>query len=207
MEKLQLDSLRKELKFLLPFYQLSQYKNTIQKLGWNEQFPKRIVHSIYFDTIEDDFLYDSIYGISKREKIRLRYYNDFLEAHLERKIKSDLYGQKITKVVSEFNGTHNIALNKIAKEATTWIGHKVFPASHVNYERYYYNNSKTNVRVTLDCNLQSKDLKNNIKRSFNHYFICEVKTGINQECTLPVNTISSRFSKYAFSRVGNDSDY
>ena len=98
MGRLPLDSLRKEIKFLFPDYHLTHYKNLIQQLGWKEEFPKRKVHSIYFDTIDNDFLFDSIYGLGKREKIRLRYYNEFNDAHFELKVKNDIYGFKIQKI-------------------------------------------------------------------------------------------------------------
>jgi hypothetical protein len=206
-EKLQLDNLRKELKFILPNHQLTHYRNLIQQLGWSERYPMRNVYSIYFDTIENDMLFDSIHGLSKREKIRLRYYNNYSDIHFERKIKIDTYGYKIKKIYSTLKKIDNNSLIQIALEATDWVGHKMFPASHVNYQRYYYDNLNNNVRITFDTNIQTKDLQNLEHRNLKNYCICEVKIGINQICNLPFNLMPSRFSKYAFSRVGNDSNY
>ena len=207
MGRLPLDSIRKEIKFLFPNYQLTHYRNLIQQLGWKEEYPKRKVHSIYFDTIADDLLFDSIYGLDKREKIRLRYYNEFNDIHFERKIKNDLYGFKIKKIKPNITIINNNNLGIIANEATKWIGHKVFSASQVNYNRYYYNNSIKNIRMTFDTNIETEDLQNNIQRGLNNYCVCEVKSGIDEAINLPFNLMPTRFSKYAFSRVGNDADY
>jgi len=207
MGRLPLDSLRKEIKFLFPNYKLTHYRNLIQQLGWKEEYPKRKVHSIYFDTIENDLLFDSIYGLGKREKIRLRYYNEFNDVHFERKVKNDIYGFKIQKIKPNITIINNENLGIIAYEATEWIGHKVFPASQVHYNRYYYNNTKNNIRMTFDTNIETVDLQNNIQRVLNNYCVCEAKSGIDEASNLPFNLMPTRFSKYAFSRVGNDSDY
>ena len=98
-------------------------------------------------------------------------------------------------------------LREIANEAAEWIGHKIFPVSHVQYNRYYYNNSINNIRMTFDTNIETEDLQNNIQRVLNNYCVCEVKSGIDEASNLPFNLMPTRFSKYAFSRVGNDSDY
>lgn len=207
MEKLQLDNLRKEIKFLFPRHQLAHYRNLIQQLSWTEAFPMRTVNSIYFDTIENDFLFDSINGLSKREKIRLRYYNNYSDIHFERKIKNDIYGFKIQKLNPNLTTIDNNSLSQIALDVSDWVGHKVFPSSYIKYERYYYNNLNNNIRITFDLNLQTKDLQNFEHRNLKNYCICEIKIGINQSCVLPFNSTFCRFSKYAFSRVGNDSDY
>jgi hypothetical protein len=208
MEKLQLnrDSIRKEIKFLFPIQLLTNYKNLIEQLGWKEEFPIRKVHSIYFDTLENDLLYDSIHGLGKREKIRLRYYNEFNDVHFERKIKKDIYSFKILMPKPNIISFSNKNLCKIANEVTDWVGHKVFPVSQVHYNRNYYKNSINNIRITFDTNIETKDLINNVQRDLINLSVCEVKSGINQTINLPFNLMPTRFSKYSFSRVGNNPD-
>jgi hypothetical protein len=205
MEKLQLDKLRREIKFLVPKYLLPHYKNLITQNGWKEEFSSRSIHSTYFDTIENDFLFDSVYGYSRREKLRFRYYDNFKNLHFERKIKDDIYGFKISEPMSEINSIDFQNLHEITNKVSLMFGRKVYLASQVDYKRYYYNNSKK-MRITFDVDIKTKDLQNNIKRELSNYFVCEVKFEVNQQIDLPFNLMSTRFSKYSFSRLGDDYD-
>lgn len=60
------------------------------------------VHSIYFDNADDKALREKIYGVQKREKFRVRYYNeDFSFISLEKKIKYDNLCMKLDAQISK----------------------------------------------------------------------------------------------------------
>ena len=73
------DEYRNEIKYLL--YGVSrktlfiQYK--LSSLLLSKSYPDRWVNNIYFDNINLDLFNQSIEGISKRTKVRLRWYGDF----------------------------------------------------------------------------------------------------------------------------------
>ncbi len=52
-----------------------QYK--LSSLLLSKSYPDRWVNNIYFDNINLDLFNQSIEGISKRSKVRLRWYGDF----------------------------------------------------------------------------------------------------------------------------------
>ena len=60
------------------------------------------VHSIYFDNADDKALREKIYGVQKREKFRIRYYNDDLSfITLEKKTKYNDLCMKLDAKLSE----------------------------------------------------------------------------------------------------------
>lgn len=60
-----------------------------------ETFPRRTIHSIYCDDVNLTNYFENVSGISDREKVRLRWYNDYLEAiALERKLKTNKLNRK-----------------------------------------------------------------------------------------------------------------
>ena len=71
------DNFRYETKYLVAEEQLMTLLNELNCAGFYEQYPLREVYSIYFDTYSNEMLYDSIYGIENRIKVRIRYYNPF----------------------------------------------------------------------------------------------------------------------------------
>ena len=69
-------SFRKEKKFKLNKSELKFLKSSLIKNGMSELYPKRIISSCYFDTLNLKIFHDSEEGILPRKKIRLRWYGD-----------------------------------------------------------------------------------------------------------------------------------
>ena len=66
------------------------------------------VRNIYFDNADDKALREKIYGVQKREKFRIRYYNDDLSfIALEKKIK---YNDLCMKLDAQLNRDEYLAL-------------------------------------------------------------------------------------------------
>ena len=204
MEENPSDNYRNEVKFVLP---ISSYMKVIMELqlnGFHEHFPERRVNSMYFDTICDQMLFDSIYGYGNRKKIRIRYYNELEGIKLEQKIKKSNVGKKI---VSNINP---ILLGESNFEISSFISLKVnqniLLKSKVSYDRRYFYNKNSDVRITLDQNISTEDLENGKMREFLH-LIFEIKYYRHPIHQFLFLRNQVRFSKYVFSRVGDDTIY
>jgi hypothetical protein len=204
MEENPSDNFRTEVKFVLP---ISSYMKVIMELqlnGFHEHFPERRVNSMYFDTIGDQMLFDSIYGYGNRKKIRIRFYNEMENIKLEQKIKKNNVGKKI---ISSINP---LILSESNFEISCYVSLKlnqnILLKSKISYDRRYFYNNKSDVRITLDQNISTEDLENGIMREFLH-LIFEIKYYRHPIHQFLFLRNQVRFSKYVFSRVGDDTIY
>ena len=199
MEKHPSDKYRKEVKFLAPLADFAHVENQLHKLKFIEQYKPRLVHSIYFDTFLDDFLTDSLDGLSERQKIRIRYYNQTEDIRLEKKIKSDQFGKKeiIPLEISDEKLLEVGAMEKIVLNHTHLVTRMT---ARVNYWRKYYYSYEGNVRITLDSALQTEEMIFGRKRNLQNQFLIEIKCGSKQSIDLNLNLMPQRFSKYSFAR-------
>lgn len=124
------------------------------------------VCSLYFDTPQDSALRQKIDGISRREKFRLRYYNNDLSfIKLEKKAKVNGLNTKQSATISK-EQVHQLLQGDI--EFLLHSGQPLFvelyskmkgqllqPKTIVTYEREAFIYEPGNVRITLDRNLHS----------------------------------------------------
>jgi SPX domain protein involved in polyphosphate accumulation len=90
---------RIEKKFILGKYQNDKIEKLLLINGFTQIFLPRRINSIYLDTHNFDFAKDNINGVSRRKKIRFRWYNDNLnEIFLEEKNKQNF---QVNKIVSK----------------------------------------------------------------------------------------------------------
>ncbi|MEY2702755.1 MAG: hypothetical protein RLY43_1393 [Bacteroidota bacterium] len=199
LEKPVLDKFRKEIKFESPLFKFDKVYNDCLANGFLHEYPNRKVSSIYFDDIFNSYLSDSLDGLLKRKKIRLRKYNENILGQLEEKIKNNQLNDKKIKhleIVPDFT-----SYDQLLKFVRTYYPNKnLIPASFVSYLRIYLKNKKSNVRITLDYNIETLDFQTNVYKELNDTFIIEVKCKLEAE--LPIFNLGSqtRFSKYCFSR-------
>jgi len=200
------DNMRKELKFLIPVHAEAELKNLLAIEGWKVLFPRRVVNSIYFDTINNDFLYDSIYGVSNRIKYRVRWYNNERKFVVETKKKNAGVGTKVTSDSFSFNSElppEAMLVERVRRISNTDLLQK----SKVSYLREYYIHPNSGSRLTLDFDISSIDFESTIDRQVKSFFVLEVKADLGVNFTVSFGRFQSRFSKYCFSRVGDDSFY
>ena len=124
------------------------------------------VRSIYFDNADDKALREKIYGVQKREKFRIRYYNDDLSfITLEKKVK---YNDLCMKLDAQLGENECRAL--ISGE-TEWMRfhpsdlvqelycklkyQQLRPRVKVSYLREPYVYPPGNVRVTFDSQIRT----------------------------------------------------
>ncbi|MEY4307896.1 MAG: hypothetical protein RL422_99 [Bacteroidota bacterium] len=199
MEEQVLDNYRKEIKFELPKYNLDRIYNDCLEVGFIREFPNRKVESIYFDDIFNTFLEDSINGLLERKKIRLRRYNDSNTGQLEEKVKNNHLNKKlITPIKFVPNFSNYDELLKFIRDF--YPEKNLIPAASISYSRIYLKNKKSNVRITLDFQIETQEFQTNIFKELFNSFILEIKC--NSDAELPMLDFGPqiRFSKYCFSR-------
>lgn len=130
------------------------------------------VHSLYFDTPDNKALMDKINGISRREKFRLRFYNNdpsFIRMEKKSKINGLCYKEKT--VISQeqckkllqgdinwlFSSSDGLLQELYAKMKQQLLR----PKTVVDYSREAYIYEPGNVRITFDRRLQSGLFSNN----------------------------------------------
>jgi hypothetical protein len=149
-------------------------------------------------------LYDSIYGIENRIKVRIRYYNPFDKITLESKIKKNLLGfKKIQLLPSDIIIQPQEIIENLI---TSLYSIPLYMKSKIKYTRRYFYNPQNNQRITIDSELETLNLQDMIKRISNQLII-EIKSPIIQNLPFSFTQNQIRFSKYTFSRIGNDTIY
>lgn len=124
------------------------------------------VSSLYFDTPSDKALREKLYGVNRREKFRLRYYNDDLSfIRLEKKFKiNGLCGKRSapvtqTQVCQLLAGDIDFLLTSghplLQELYSKMRGQLLAPKTIVTYDREAFLFAPGNVRITLDRNLRT----------------------------------------------------
>lgn len=124
------------------------------------------VRSIYFDNADDKALREKIYGVQKREKFRIRYYNDDLSfITLEKKMKYNDLCMKLDAQISEEECRALISGETAWMRAHPselvrdlygkWKYQQLRPRTLVSYVREPYVYAPGNVRVTFDSKIRT----------------------------------------------------
>ena len=124
------------------------------------------IRSIYFDNCDDKALKEKIDGIAKREKFRIRYYNDdFSFITLEKKMKINnlclKYDATITeeecrKILSQDIGWMKEHKEELVRELYAKMTYqRLKPKVLVSYVREPYIYTAGNVRITFDSKIRT----------------------------------------------------
>ncbi|MDR0489735.1 MAG: polyphosphate polymerase domain-containing protein [Oscillospiraceae bacterium] len=126
------------------------------------------VRSLYFDNYSDKAVVEKLSGLSRREKFRLRYYNDDTSfIRLEKKSKANRLAYKETAIVTAEQCAALLAGefeclktpdSPLLMELYTKIRYQnLRPRSIVDYWREAYVFHAGNVRVTFDSNIRTSN--------------------------------------------------
>ena len=198
---------RVEKKFVLGKYKEDFLKKILILNGFTNHFIPRRISSIYLDTLNFDFAKDNINGVSKRKKIRFRWYNnDYSKIYLEEKNKQNFFVKKnISKAIDFVNKkdlVHNLKeyflnLNKI---------HNNFNYQFVlqtNYLRSYWISNDEKIRATIDTNINTSPINDLNRRLELNETILELKFSPSNEKFFRnlfiqnnFNLRSKKYSKY-----------
>ena len=162
---------RNEIKYLLNGVSREalfiQYK--ISSLLLSKLHPDRWVNNIYFDNINLDLFNQSIEGMSRRAKVRLRWYGDFYNIEkpiLELKLKSGYKNMKKTlSIKDKFIYKNNLQIfynnlinSKGLNDKYRYLLKELRPVLANRYFRSYHSSADNKYRITTDTNLNFANL-------------------------------------------------
>lgn len=124
------------------------------------------IRSLYFDNLYDKALREKLDGVSRREKFRLRFYNEDMSCiHLEKKVKRGGLGYKVSANVTREEVTRLLAgdvtwMAASGRGLVTELYAKMKsqglrPSTIVEYTRTPFVYAPGNVRVTIDENIRT----------------------------------------------------
>lgn len=161
---------RHELKYQIDFAQYLAIRQRLRTVMSPDAHAgpdgKYRIRSIYFDNLEDKALREKIDGVNRREKFRIRYYNDdFSFITLEKKIKDGGLCKKLDAILTEEE------VRRLLRGDLAWmITHEkplvrelyvkmrvegLRPRVLVSYTREPYIFRAGNVRVTFDSDVRT----------------------------------------------------
>tara|TARA_Y100001978_G_C23531299_1_gene355099 strand:+ start:41 stop:634 length:594 start_codon:yes stop_codon:yes gene_type:complete len=186
-------SYRKEIKFRLNIGEAKLLKFSLLEKGMEMLFPKRIIHSCYFDTKSLDMFHESDEGSLPRKKIRLRWYDN--NCYFKEIKSSSLEGRFKTTKKLHLNKRFDFKKTKFYDMDYGYI----YPILIVSYIREYF--IYENLRLTFDSQISYENCRCLFKKkSLDTENVMEVKTSINTSDDFIEEKIKiqpTRFSKYS----------
>lgn len=160
---------RHEYKFQInvsDYCEIRSRLRVLTRVDRHAQNGEYTIRSLYFDNADDKALREKVDGVSRREKFRIRYYNDDLTfLRLEKKAKINGLCQKRSAPLNAEECGRILAgdyafLRERPEELlvefyTKLVGQQLRPRSVIVYDREPYVYPPGNVRVTFDKNLRT----------------------------------------------------
>lgn len=124
------------------------------------------IRSLYFDNLQDKALLDKLNGVSRREKFRVRYYNDdrsFILLEKKSKINGLCNKEKVQLSLAEAEAISNGDTDALGESKKPLVGELyqkmktqgLMPKTIVDYTREAFTYAPGNIRVTLDYDLRT----------------------------------------------------
>lgn len=172
---------RFERKFYLPGLSKRVFEVMLKNhpMRFREVYPQRFVNNIYLDTFDLSNYSDSVIGISKRMKVRLRWYGalkgNIEKPRLELKIKNNMLGAKAGFQLNEISIDNELSKIRIINlfRASNIPMHLLLYLKSLHlvlmnrYIRKYYRSSDGNYRITVDSMVNYYRLSQ-LRNSFSH---------------------------------------
>jgi len=222
---------RHELKYYINYSDYLSISGKLKRIALKDKNARKDgkykIRSIYFDDYNDKALFEKIAGINRREKFRIRFYNDDINyMRLEKKIKFRGYTKKKSEVI-KYTDAENILKGKIdfLKESNKPLFMELYakmrsnmlrPKTIVDYLREAYIYPSGNVRITFDMGIRSglfsRELMNFTKPTLEvipkGYVVFEVKydeflPDIISHMIQVDDRSKTAVSKYALARTAN----
>lgn len=161
---------RHELKYRISYGQYIELRNRLRTVMRSDLHTgvdgRYLIRSIYFDNYMDKALREKADGVPKREKFRIRYYNDdFSYLTLEKKIKDNALCMKVDAQIAEkecralLEGNVNWMREHpapLVRELYAKMRYQMLlPRVLVSYMREPYIYQAGNVRITFDSNIRT----------------------------------------------------
>jgi len=200
------NNVRKEIKFKVFIKDIGKFYSWLLNSPFKKSYEDRRVNSLYYDTYNLDFANDNITGLSKRIKIRARWYSKYDQNFLNDFCKDKNFKFEVKRKVN--NLSDKVFLLEVScNKEDTFLKRQNFLKKKLNqaisnysiisklllrniifvgYKREYYQHFfSPNIRLTIDkdiaCSI-SNQLPNSKKSIIsNNYIIVEFKFEYNME--------------------------
>lgn len=160
---------RKELKYVVSLEKVFRIRSRLSSFldyDSNSNEEGYIVRSLYFDALNDKDLFDTLYGLNDKHKIRLRIYSIHdKQVKLEWKRKSGSDSHKITFMItrenaeSMINGDYDFLRfmgNEHAQSIYALLVREAYrPKTIVEYQRVAYVHPISNIRICFDYHIKA----------------------------------------------------
>ena len=172
---------RYQRKFVITSFEYEYIINKIEVDGWNRLFPKRRINNIYLDSPSKKSYQQCIDGDFRKEKYRIRWYGSTFPKNkiinepifqIKKKIGNVNYKlSKYCKDIELYDGmAYSNLKNQIfgqlssvlTKDESIKIFNKDFEFIN-NYDREYYTDKTSTIRLTIDKNQNYFQVTPNIK--------------------------------------------
>jgi len=198
INSLNLEDLRYEKKFVISTLDLHELEHLIKTNSamFSEIFYERTINNIYFDTLGLNNYNENLDGVSRRLKIRIRWYGEMFtklkKPILELKIKNNELGKKLSFPLKPFLFDQKISLKLLQKNflesnLPKWLLEELklyCPTLLNSYKRKYFISANKKFRITVDQEMifiKIKDQNNlfNEKIIDKENYIFELKYALN----------------------------
>jgi hypothetical protein len=161
---------RHELKYQIGYHQYLELRSRLRAVLKMDSHAgadgRYLIRSIYFDNYRDKALREKIDGVSRREKFRIRYYNDdFSYITLEKKVKdnslcmkfdADITKEECRRLLDGDTGWMRDHPSPLVQELYGKMRFQLLrPKVLVSYVREPYIYRAGNVRVTFDSHIRT----------------------------------------------------
>lgn len=159
---------RVEKKYLMTAETYQLFQKEIEAYMQADQYGLHTICNIYFDTISDELIRNSIEKPVYKEKLRLRSYgipnyNSQVFLEIKRKYKGIVYKRRVAMTLKEasYYLEHGIRPkndSQILKEIDYFIKfYKPIPKLYLAYDRVaFFGKEDNNIRMTIDANIRSR---------------------------------------------------
>jgi SPX domain protein involved in polyphosphate accumulation len=181
--------MRYERKYQINNMSAAQIKQIIKlnPAGFIIPYPDRVVNNIYFDSIDFSKLRENRDGISKRVKIRYRWYgalNQFQKGILEFKQKENLLGKKVKKELDLSNIKDLQDLVQIIRKETN-AEKPLLPVLMNRYKRSYFETTDGKYRLTVDEDLEFYPIfEKNLNTPFEEIILADEADWISESASI-----------------------
>lgn len=171
-----LDVLRYERKIALLNGSPGDVAKNLYLMNFHEEYDRRRVSSIYYDTKDLRSYRQNIDGVFNREKYRIRYYNECSPCALEIKIKRGMLMGKLIRPLDVSSDHLNSNPFEFIKYFSEYSDERLLPIAYVSYLRRYFKNS-IGIRCTIDTDIATARILGDMKSDLipNNYEVIEFK--------------------------------
>lgn len=205
--------LRHEIKFPMSYEQYNCLEHRLYEIIPNlkNPYPERVIHSVYYDDYVLNDYHNNVSGITPREKVRLRWYNDNRNAILELKYRDGQLGLKksvalnttIEKVIN--SGIHS---KNIADDLWSSWQRRDNQILYDCYSRKYFS-LENGIRLTIDYDINFAKTINQPMIPSPVYCVLEVKFDPenSDEAAKIIQNLGYRYYRHSKYVIGMDTLY